>query len=159
MISHENTEELTQYLAQYPWEAWFHGTAEPGTSFEKLDYAVGRIRGKLADLSSLRVSSVGFCAWYPQPHVHVLFLGMNSRGETLAGVSDDLLEEMVKTWKASLHRPARFEKLYCSGGAIGYIVGKNVIGKKTAILSPRGLKLLKKYAKGKYNGYANKTFH
>lgn len=137
--------ELMDYLNKYPWQAWMTGTAEPGTSFEALDRAVGAWRGRLAHLASMRVSCMGVCNLHPQPHVHVLLLGTNKRGRTLARLDEDFINEMVLFWKVLMHRSAKYELLNNVAGAVRYVVEDNLINRqRAAILSPRGIKLLQK---------------
>lgn len=82
----------------------------------------------------------------PQPHVHVLLVGKNRFGRTLADVGDDLIKDMLQFWKSMMHRSdVKFELLHDVSGAVRYIVQNNTVEKRSAaILSPRGLKLLQK---------------
>lgn len=133
-----------EYLNGYSWQAWMHGTAEPGTTFDHLDKAVGAWRGRLANISKMRVSSMGFSNMQPQPHVHVLLLGRNKHGHTLESLNEDIFTEMEHFWRTMMHRSCRFSLLKNVPGAVRYIIQNNVIDKHSMVLSPRGLKLLQK---------------
>lgn len=136
--------ELMEYLNGYQWQAWLHATAEPGTTFERIDKMVGAWRGRLAHRASLQVSTMGVCTLHPQPHAHVLLVGRNKHGKTIADLSEDLIDEMEGFWKSIAKRSAVLELLNDNAGAIRYIVENNTINKQSTILSPRGIKLLTK---------------
>jgi hypothetical protein len=123
-----------------------HCTAEPGTSFDHIDKAVGAFRGRLAHLAKMQVATMGFFTAHPMPHAHVLLIGKNRFGRTLADLGDDLIKDMLQFWKTLMHRSdVEFSLLHDAPGAIRYIIQDNTIEKRSAaILSPRGIKLLQK---------------
>ena len=137
-------EALVQYLTSYPWQAWFTGSGEPDSTCGHLDKLVGRWRSHLAHLSGLQVAAIGVFNPVPQPHVHVLLLGRNKYGKTLADISAPLREQMDDVWEWMSFRPGRLAVLDNPEGVVNYIVGKNIIDKPSTILSPRGIKLLKR---------------
>lgn len=129
------------FLNAYPWQAWVHLTAEPNVNFDRFDKCVGAFRGKLASSSNLQVSSWGVFSRYNGAHGHVLLLGKNKFGKTLADVSQETIDDMVKFWSSMMHRSnAQFELLHNAEGAVGYVINNNTIEKTSAqFLTPRGL--------------------
>lgn len=137
--------ELMDFLNSYPWQAWVHLQAEPDTSLERFDKAVGNLRGRLAHLSKLQVASWGVFTKHHGTHGHVLLLGKNRFGVTLADTSEDTINDILQYWKDMMHRQATFKLLDNVPGAARYVIEENTIDKQSAsFLSPRGLKLLNK---------------
>ena len=139
--------ELMDFLNAYPWQAWMHGTAEPGTTFDQINDAVGAWRGRLAHCTGLRISSMGIFTAQPQPHCHVLLLGHDRNNRTMENIDGDFIESAEDFWKELMHRTAEFKILHDAPGAVRYIIQNNTIEKQSMLLSPRGLKLLQKKKK------------
>jgi len=143
-IPHDQKQALkktrAEWLGGWDWE-WFLSLNLPSTNY---DHYLKRFRKRLAIEEKLCLAFYGLINLKPQPHLHLVMLGVNRHGKTLKDVSP---EKWEREWGSIARRSARIEPATTQDGIFNYMHDKNMPDTMYSEIVPYGTNILKRLQK------------
>jgi len=135
----QNKANLAEFLNRFPWE-WF-GSLSLGGAHKPVHFAetnLKRWRTRLSINAHIQIAYMGLINHWPYSHIHLFMLGHNREGQTLRSKNPTM-------WESWWPNDACIEAIHNQEGAIDYLVKKNMPDGQYELLTPYGLKHLKRF--------------